>query len=99
MEKLKLVATIEDERFGNPSTYQIYVNKNRGTNAGMTWYYYDLYVKRGEEWIYRFFECLGGNCINQVKEGYKEDFLQFLDDHDIHRLNDVDIVPEVKVVV
>jgi len=66
MGKLKLNCEIKDDLYGKPSLYKVYVDTDHGYNAGMSWFYYDMWIKRGDEWIYRFFEC-PNKVINEVK--------------------------------
>ena len=82
MEKLKLNSEIEDDICGKPSLYKIYVDTDHGYNAGMSWFYYDMWIKRDDEWIYRFFEC-PNKVINQVKVGYENSIIKFIENHDI----------------
>jgi len=81
MGQLKLNCEIEDDIYGKPSLYKVYVDTDRGYNAGMSWFYYDMWIKRGDEWIYRFFEC-PNKVINEVKLGYESFIEKFINSHD-----------------
>ena len=90
--KIKFHSKIDSDLFGKGSTYNVYVDS--GSSCGMSWSYWDLYVVRGNEVILRCFD----HGITQVRKGYENNIVEFMNQNDIPWFSDIVVVDEVKVV-
>jgi len=96
---LEHVDTIESDIFNDPPVYRIYIQKDVDIHDKM-WYWNDLYVARvnndnTEEYIYRSFDGSQSNKA-EVKKGYENEIMEFIDEYDIPCFAQIEIVDEIK---
>ena len=89
MDKLKFVCNIEIplEFRKNPEIVNYEVLLNKGSD-GWNYYYNDLYVRKGAEYIYRSFDGSHGIPLSHVKEGFEGEVDYLIEVHDIPYLAD-----------
>lgn len=90
---LNLVDTIEDSTYGEPSIYQIYLDKD--SNIDLGWYYNDLFVKRGDVMIYRSFDA-SRNALAEVQKDFEPHIDEFIERHDLPVFAEIEVKDEIK---
>lgn len=94
MKKVEFVTKIEDTSFGEPSTYEVYLEKDSSLYHG--WYYNDLFVKRGGVIIFRIFDG-SRNSLAYVCKDFSDFVVEFVRKHDFDVFNDFEIKEEIKL--